>query len=283
MPSLYTRRGDTGDSDVGGGRQRKDAPILEAVGAIDEANAAVGTAQAQALRRELIAFRKSGKKSFCHIATASTGSYLLASACSEVSLHPAGGLELLGPAAQFMHFHGLLKKVGVTFQELRMGRYKSALESYTRDEPSEPVLEEMHAILDRTTGSETPEVQPVMGKERILAMRKVVRDVAVAHHVKDYAIRVLEATHPDRPSAPEKVQRFVRFGGSPRGAQALLLAAKIHALMDGRFAAAIDDVRWAVKPALRHRIILNFEGEAEGVRPDAVLDDILASVPESIK
>ncbi|MAQ17736.1 MAG: AAA family ATPase [Sandaracinus sp.] len=146
-----------------------------------------------------------------------------------------------------------------------------------------PSREEMHAILDRTTGSETPEVQPVMGKERILAMRKVVRDVAVAHHVKDYAIRVLEATHPDRPSAPEKVQRFVRFGGSPRGAQALLLAAKIHALMDGRFAAAIDDVRWAVKPALRHRIILNFEGEAEGVRPDAVLDDILASVPESIK
>ena len=73
---------------------------------------------------------------------------LLASACSEVSLHPAGGLELTGPGAQFMHFHGLLKKVGVTFQELRMGRYKSALESYTRDEPSEPVLEEMHAILD---------------------------------------------------------------------------------------------------------------------------------------
>ena len=146
-----------------------------------------------------------------------------------------------------------------------------------------PSREEMHAILDRTTGAVAPEVQPVMGKERILAMRKVVRDVAVAHHVKDYAIRVLEATHPERPSAPEKVGRFVRFGGSPRGAQALLLAAKIHALMDGRFAAAIDDVRWAVKPALRHRVILNFEGEAEGVRPDVVLDDILTSVPESAK
>ncbi|MFP6633761.1 MAG: signal peptide peptidase SppA [Planctomycetota bacterium] len=115
---------------------------------LDIGNAAVGTAQSQAIRRELIAFRKSGKKSFCHMATASTGSYLLASACSEVSLHPAGGLELVGPGAQFMHFHGLLKKVGVTFQELRMGRYKSALESYTRDGPSEPVLEEMHAILD---------------------------------------------------------------------------------------------------------------------------------------
>ena len=122
----------------------------EKVGALvlDLGSAGVGTAQAQALRRELIRFRKSGKKSFCHMATAATGSYLLASACSEVSLHPAGGLELTGPGAQFLHFHGLLKKVGVTFQELRMGRYKSALESYTRDEPSEPVLEEMHAILD---------------------------------------------------------------------------------------------------------------------------------------
>ena len=122
----------------------------EKVGALmlDLGNAAVGTAQGQALRRALIGFRKSGKKSYCHLATGGTGSYLLASACSEVSLHPAGGLELTGPGAQFMHFHGLLKKVGVTFQELRMGRYKSALESYTRDEPSEPVLEEMHAILD---------------------------------------------------------------------------------------------------------------------------------------
>ena len=122
----------------------------EKVGALvlDLGNAAVGTAQAQALRRELISFRKSGKKSFCHMSAATTAGYLLASACSDVSIHPAGGLELVGPGAQFLHFHGLLKKVGVTFQELRMGRYKSALESYTRDEPSEPVLEEMHAILD---------------------------------------------------------------------------------------------------------------------------------------
>ena len=93
----------------------------EKVGALmlDLGNAAVGTAQGQALRRALIGFRKSGKKSYCHLATGGTGSYLLASACSEVSLHPAGGLELTGPGAQFMHFHGLLKKVGVTFQELR--------------------------------------------------------------------------------------------------------------------------------------------------------------------
>ena len=121
----------------------------------------------------------------------------------------------------------------------------------------------------------------VLDRDGILQMRKVVRDVAVAHHVKDYAIRVLEATHPDRPSAPEKVKRFVRFGASPRGAQAMLLAAKIRALMDGRFAAAIDDVRWAATPALRHRVILNFEGEAEGVRGDDVLAEILATVKET--
>lgn len=144
-----------------------------------------------------------------------------------------------------------------------------------------PTRDELHSILDRTTGNETPAVTPVLDRDGILQMRKVVRDVAVAHHVKDYAIRVLEATHPDRTSAPEKVKRFVRFGASPRGAQAMLLAAKIRALMDGRFAAAIDDVRWAAKPALRHRVILNFEGEAEGVRGDDVLDEILRTVKET--
>ena len=144
-----------------------------------------------------------------------------------------------------------------------------------------PSREEMHGILDRTTGAVAPEVEPVLDRDRILAMRRIVRDVEVAHHVKDYAIRVLEATHPERATAPERVKRFVRFGASPRGAQACLLAAKIHALFDGRFAASVDDVRWAVKPALRHRIILNFEGEAEGVKPDTVLEELLANVKES--
>ncbi|MCA9578545.1 MAG: MoxR family ATPase, partial [Myxococcales bacterium] len=146
-----------------------------------------------------------------------------------------------------------------------------------------PSRDELHAILDRTTGAESPEVKPVLDRETILKMRKVVRDVAVARHVQDYAIRVLEATHPGRPGSPDSVARFVRFGASPRGVQATLLAAKIRALFDGRFSASIDDVRWAAKPALRHRMILNFEGEAEGVRTDQVLDDILKSVPETAK
>ena len=146
-----------------------------------------------------------------------------------------------------------------------------------------PSREDLHAILDRTTGAESPEVKPVLDGEGILRMRKVVRDVAVARHVQDYAIRVLEATHPGRPDAPDAVTRFVRFGASPRGVQATLLAAKIRALFEGRFSASVDDVRWAAVPALRHRMILNFEGEAEGVRTDSVLDEILRAVPETAK
>ncbi|AKF06304.1 AAA family ATPase [Sandaracinus amylolyticus] len=146
-----------------------------------------------------------------------------------------------------------------------------------------PSRTELHDILDRTTGEHEPAIEPVLDGERILQMRALAREVPVPRHVQDYAIRVLEATHPDRPSAPEKVKRFVRFGASPRGAQACLLAAKIHALVEGRYAATIEDVRAVAIPALRHRVILGFEGEAEGVRSDVLLEDVLASVPETVK
>ncbi|MEQ8895172.1 MAG: MoxR family ATPase [Sandaracinaceae bacterium] len=144
-----------------------------------------------------------------------------------------------------------------------------------------PSREELHAILDRTTGGNKPTLETVIDGPRILEMRALARDVPVARHVQDYAIRILEGTHPDREGAPEMVQRFVRFGASPRGAQACLLAAKIQALMDGRFAVGADDVRAVAKPALRHRMILNFEGEAEGVRTDAILDRILETTKET--
>ncbi len=144
-----------------------------------------------------------------------------------------------------------------------------------------PSRDDLHTILDRTTGNKPPKVKPVLNGKRILEMRSIARDVEVTRHVRDYAIRILEATHPDRPGAPDSVKRFVRFGGSPRGVQAILLAAKIHALMGGRFAASADDVRWAAVPALRHRMILNFEGEAEGVAADTILADILAQTKEA--
>ncbi|MFO0683059.1 MAG: MoxR family ATPase [Sandaracinus sp.] len=144
-----------------------------------------------------------------------------------------------------------------------------------------PSRDDMHAILERTTGKALPTVRKVVGKERILAMRALAREVPVTRHVTDYAIRLLEATHPESKTAPEKVKRFVRYGASPRGAQACLLAAKIAALGEGRFAASTDDVRRVLKPALRHRVLLSFEGEAEGVRADALLDEVLAKVPET--
>ena len=110
-------------------------------------------------------------------------------------------------------------------------------------------------------------------------MQSLVRRVPVERHVRDYAIRVLPATHPNGEGAPGAVTRFVRTGASPRGVQAMLLAAKVRALFEGRFAAAIEDVKASARPALRHRILLSFEGEAEGIRPDTLIGDILSSIP----
>jgi MoxR-like ATPase len=144
-----------------------------------------------------------------------------------------------------------------------------------------PTRDDLHAILDRTTGGTFDQPGRVLDRDRILAMQHLVRQVPVARHVQDYAVRVLQATHPDGPDAPDLARRFVRFGGSPRGAQALLLAAKIRALFEGRFAASIDDVRAGALPALRHRVLLNFEGEAEGIKTDQVLEAILKALPET--
>jgi MoxR-like ATPase len=144
-----------------------------------------------------------------------------------------------------------------------------------------PGRDELHDILERTTGAQDIDVSPVLDGPRILEMMRLVRDVPVARHVQDYAIRLLRSTHPDTEDAHPLTKRYVRFGASPRGAQALLLAAKIQALFDGRFAASIDDVRKVSLPALRHRVLLNFEGEAEGVRSDQVIEAIIESLPEA--
>jgi MoxR-like ATPase len=141
-----------------------------------------------------------------------------------------------------------------------------------------PSHDELHAILDRTTGSEEAALTPVLARERILALRRVVREVAVPRHVQDYAVTLLEATHPGRVKGLARVERFVRFGASPRGAQAMLLAAKARAVFDGRFSVSSDDVRAVSVAALRHRVILSFEGDAEGIRTEHVLDDILEVV-----
>jgi MoxR-like ATPase len=144
-----------------------------------------------------------------------------------------------------------------------------------------PSRDELHSIIDRTTTAQHTEVQRVLSREQILKMQALVRRVPVARHVQDYAIRVLMATHPTGEEAPELVKRFVRTGGSPRGAQAMLLGAKVRALFDGRFAASIEDVKATALAALRHRVLLSFEGEAEGVAPDRVITEILGKLPQT--
>jgi MoxR-like ATPase len=144
-----------------------------------------------------------------------------------------------------------------------------------------PSREELHTIIDRTTTEQTVVVKPVLTREDVLGMQKLVRRVPVAKHVQDYAIRTVLATHPGNAEATELVKRFVRTGASPRGVQAVLLGAKIRALFAGRFAASIEDVRVSALPALRHRILRSFEGEAEGVAEDAILQEILKKLPES--
>jgi MoxR-like ATPase len=144
-----------------------------------------------------------------------------------------------------------------------------------------PRHEDLHEILDRTTGNDRPMIRAVLGKETVIEARALARKVAVARHVQDYAIRILEASHPDRKNATPLVRRYVRYGASPRGVQSCLMGAKIEALYAGRFNVSIDDIRRVVTPALRHRIILNFEGEAEGISTDRVLEEILSAIPES--
>ncbi|MEM9493313.1 MAG: MoxR family ATPase, partial [Myxococcota bacterium] len=139
-----------------------------------------------------------------------------------------------------------------------------------------------HVILDRTTSEDTPKPEPVIDRSRLLQMRDLIRRVPLSRNVQDYAIRVLQATHPDSEAATEMTRKYVRYGGSPRGVQAMILAAKTRSLLEGRYAVAIDDIRTVAALALRHRIILNFEGEAEGVDPDQIIADILENTAEAV-
>ncbi len=141
--------------------------------------------------------------------------------------------------------------------------------------PDEDALVE---ILRRTTGAEEPQVEPVATGETVLAMQALARGVPVATPVARYAARLVAATHPQDESAPEKIRRYVRYGASPRGAQALIRGAKVAALLAGRFNAAVEDIRAVAKAALRHRLILTYEAEAEGITADRLIEALLASV-----
>jgi MoxR-like ATPase len=137
-----------------------------------------------------------------------------------------------------------------------------------------PAIEELNAIIDRTTQPRVVSVGRVMTGPDVLGFRDLIREVPIATHVRDLASTVVMATHPQWDHAPEVSRRFVRYGASPRGAQALVLGAKVRALTEGRFNVSVDDLRALASPALRHRIILNFEGEAEGVDVDTLVQQV---------
>jgi len=140
--------------------------------------------------------------------------------------------------------------------------------------------EDLAAIVDRTTRGVHVEPDKVMDGEEILSMQQLVREVILAPHVQDYLVRLTLATHPGSPLAQPITNQYLRWGSSPRGAQALALAGKVRALLAGRYNVSFEDVRRVYLPALRHRVILNFEAEAEGIDTDHVLLDILEKVPE---
>ncbi len=144
-----------------------------------------------------------------------------------------------------------------------------------------PELPDLLAILDRTTGQIAGAVRAVLAAADVLEMQALVRDVPAASHVKQYAARLVLATRPESAGAPDVIKKFVRYGASPRGAQTLLLAAKACALINGRPNAAFSDIKDFAVPVLRHRLALNFEGQAEGITRDALVQAVLSAVPEA--
>ncbi|MDE0481009.1 MAG: MoxR family ATPase [Candidatus Poribacteria bacterium] len=138
-----------------------------------------------------------------------------------------------------------------------------------------PSLDELDIVMERTTKREMPAVDKVCDGKSINELEQIVRDILVAEDVRKYALRIVMGTHPEVEDAPEKTKQYVRYGSSPRGAQALILASKVRAILDGRYNVAREDIQAVALPSLRHRLILSFEGEAEGVDPDSIIQHLL--------
>jgi MoxR-like ATPase len=143
-----------------------------------------------------------------------------------------------------------------------------------------PKLAEMETILDRTTELANPRAEAILSGERVLAMSRVARQIPIADEIRRYGLSLVMATHPEHELAAEVTKRYVRYGASPRGAQAMILGAKIRAILDHRYHVAKEDIRALAPAVLRHRLILNFEGQAEGVSTDTVVEEILRTVAQ---
>jgi len=146
-----------------------------------------------------------------------------------------------------------------------------------------PEPDHMHEIMDRTTKREEPIAETVLGRDEILAMRDTARDIPIARPVQDYAIRLTLATHPDTSHAHPMSKQYVRYGASPRGTQTLVVGGKVNALLNGRLHVSCEDIRSMLLPALRHRMMLNFEGEAERIDTDEILRAIMKDTPEPVE
>lgn len=144
-----------------------------------------------------------------------------------------------------------------------------------------PTAAELESILDRTTEAANPQAARVCTGARVVELSRLARQIPIAHELKRYAVAIVLATHPESPLATEAARRYVRYGSSPRGAQAIVLSAKIRAILDHRYHVAREDLRASAHSALRHRLILNFEGQAENVEPDQIIDEILTKVEPS--
>jgi MoxR-like ATPase len=142
-----------------------------------------------------------------------------------------------------------------------------------------PTVRELELIMDRTTDVNMPTASNQIKPERVLEMSRLSRRIQIADSVRRYAIELVMRTHPDQELAPSMVRQFVRYGSSPRGAQGLILAAKIHAVLDDRYHVATEDIRAVAKNVLRHRVMLNFEGQAESISTDDIIDHLLQSAP----
>jgi MoxR-like ATPase len=143
-----------------------------------------------------------------------------------------------------------------------------------------PQATDLLRIIDTTTGSQTLHAGQIANGEQLLGLIETARAVPVATHLKEYAVRLLLATHPDQDDAPAQVRKYVRYGASPRGLQALIMTAKVRALLEGRYNVSREDLQAVSFPALRHRIILNFDGLADGITPEEVIETVIAETAE---
>jgi MoxR-like ATPase len=146
-----------------------------------------------------------------------------------------------------------------------------------------PTPDQMLEIINKTTEDYQPELNKVINAVEIIEMRQLIRQVPVSTKVKEFAVRTVMASHPIERCPISKTRKYVNFGASPRGAQALIMASKVLAILNGRYNASMDDIREIAKPTLRHRIILNLRGEAEGIDVDQIIEDIIYGVAEEVQ